>query len=77
MTPAQIYVAAAIVSLAIIAFNRRNKNRETKRLSRMSAVAFGFILAGIIFSENRFIGYSLMAIGLILSVVDIYIKREK
>ena len=77
MTPSQIYVAVMIVTLAIIAFLMGNKNQKTKRLSRTSAVAFGFMLAGIIFGENRLIGYGLIAIGLILSVVDIYLKSKQ
>jgi hypothetical protein len=54
-----------------------NKNSKIKRLSILSSIAFGFIVAGIVFGENRIISYSLFVIGIILSVVDAYIKSKK
>lgn len=53
-----------------------NKNYKTKKLSILSSFAFGFIVAGIVFSENRMISYSFLAIGIILSAVDAYIKSK-
>jgi hypothetical protein len=67
-------VVLVIIFLALVFIG--NKKSKTKRLSRMASDAFGFILAGIIFGENRLIGYSLIVIGLILSVVDIYKKSK-
>lgn len=43
----------------------------------MASIAFGFVVAGIIFAENRLIGYGLLGIGVILAVVDIYLKTKK
>jgi hypothetical protein len=34
-------------------------------------VAFAFILAGILFSANRLVGYGLMGVGVVLAVIDI------
>lgn len=75
MTPSQIYVALIIISLALIFIGI--KNSKPKRLSLLASIAFGFIVAGIIFGENRLIGYSLFAIGITLSVVDMYMKSKK
>jgi len=82
MEPSQIYVAVAIIALALIAlalfFISRKKG--SYKLTPLAGTAFGFVIAGIIFSENRLIGYSLLGIGVTLAIVDIimkYIKSKK
>lgn len=74
MNTSQAYIAIAIASLAVVAlivFVIR-RNRQKNRFSPLASLAFGFVLAGILFGENRFIGYGLMAGGVILAVVDIF-----
>jgi hypothetical protein len=72
----QVYIAVSIVILAIIAAAVffAAKKREQTRLTPLAGVAFGFILAGIFFGDDRMIGYGLMGIGVILAVVDIVRK---
>ena len=69
----QIYIAVSIVVLVIIAILVFvvNKNKKEKSLTPLASLAFGFVLAGLFFSDNRFIGYGLMGVGIILAVVDI------
>lgn len=76
MTWSQIFVAAIAVVLVFVRLFIGNKNFKTKKLSILSSIAFGFIVAGIVFSENRMISYSLFVIGIILSAVDAYIKSK-
>jgi O-antigen ligase len=79
MTTSAAYVAISIAVLAIIAvlvFRARKGEREN-RLTPLASLAFGFVLAGIIFGENRLVGYSLMGIGVILAVVDIFVRSRK
>ena len=79
MNISQIYISVTIVVLMIIAllvFLLSKKRRET-RLTPLASLAFGFILAGILFGEDRLIGYSLMGVGVILAVVDIFRNRNK
>jgi len=75
MNPSQIYIAMSIIVLAIIAllvfFGNKNKNKKEKKLTPLAGLAFGFILAGIIFGDDRLIGYSLIGIGVILAIIDI------
>jgi hypothetical protein len=52
-----------------------SRRKPEKGLSRLAALSFAFILAGIIFGENRLVGYSLLGIGVLLAVIDIYYKR--
>jgi hypothetical protein len=78
MNIAQIYIAVSIVVLAITALLVFfvSKNKKDKKLTSLAGLAFGFILAGIIFGENRLIGYSLMGVGVILAIIDI-VKKLK
>ncbi len=79
MNISQIWIAVSIVVLAVIAvvLFLLNKNRRDKRLSPLASLAFGFVLAGILFSEDRLIGYGLMGVGVLLAVVDIFRQRNK
>lgn len=53
------------------------RNREEKKLTPLAGLAFGFILSGMFFSDNRLVGYGLMGIGVLLAVVDILRNRSK
>jgi uncharacterized membrane protein YjgN (DUF898 family) len=67
------FIIVSIVVLAVIAvlvFLVRGK-RAQNRITPLAGVAFAFVLAGILFGEDRLIGYGLMGIGVILAVVDI------
>lgn len=79
MNISQIWIAISIVVLAVIALLVFwvSKNRKEKRLTPLASLAFGFILAGILFSDDRLIGYSLMGVGVLLAVVDIFRNRNK
>jgi uncharacterized membrane protein len=67
-----VVVLVAIVVLVFIVGRRRKQNR----LSPLAGLAFGFVLAGIIFGDDRLIGYSLLGIGVMLAVVDI-LRRSR
>ena len=78
MNMSQIYIAISIVVLAAIALLVvfLGKSRKENRLTPLAGLAFGFILAGIIFGRDRLIGYSLLAIGVILAVIDMFKKLK-
>jgi len=78
MLTSQAYIAISIVVLAVIAVLvfLVAKKRQQNRLTPLAGVAFGFILAGIFFGDDRMIGYGLMGIGVILAVIDI-VRRLK
>lgn len=79
MNISQIFIAIAIVVLAVIAvlvfFVK--KNRKEKSLTPLASLAFGFVLAGILFGENKSVGYGLMGIGVLFAVADIFNKSRK
>lgn len=79
MEPSQIYILIAIIALLIIAivvfFVRKNKKQ--KPLTPLAGLAFGFIIAGIVFGDSRLVGYSLIAIGVLLAIIDAVKKMKK
>jgi asparagine N-glycosylation enzyme membrane subunit Stt3 len=78
MNTTQIYIVISIVVLAIIAVLVFfvNKNKKEKKLSKLASLSFAFIISGIVFGDNRLIGYSLIGFGVILAIIDI-IKKIK
>jgi|MTBAKMStandDraft_1061839.scaffolds.fasta_scaffold11216_2 hypothetical protein len=73
----QVYIFISVLVLALIAILLyiANRRKPEKGLSRLAALSFAFIIAGIIFGENRLVGYSLLGIGVLLAVVDTYYKQ--
>lgn len=79
MNISQAYIAVTIIVLMVIAslFFFGTRNRKEKRLTPLTGLAFGFILAGMFFGDSRLVGYGLMGIGVLLAVVDILRNRSK
>ncbi|MGD1992461.1 MAG: hypothetical protein PVI59_04630 [Anaerolineae bacterium] len=78
MNPSVIYIALSIGVLAVIVVLvfLLGKSRKENRLTPLASLAFAFTMAGIIFGENRLVGYSLLGVGLILAVIDILNKSR-
>ncbi len=74
MNISQAYIAASIVVAFVIAvllvWIRRRRGEG--RLTPLVSLAFGFIVAGVLFGSNRLIGYGLMGVGVFLAGVDIF-----
>ncbi len=78
MSARDVYILIAIVVLllvAIVAFvlGRREPHN---RLSPLAGLAFGFVIAGILFGDNQQVGFTMMGIGAVLAVIDIFRKRK-
>jgi uncharacterized membrane protein len=73
-----VFIVVSIVVLAgvaVLAF-LMGKDRKENRLTPLASLAFGCVVAGLMFGEDRFIGYGLMAVGVVLAVVDM-INRSR
>jgi hypothetical protein len=65
-------VVLAIIAILVFFVN---KNKKGKKLSKLAGLSFAFIIAGIVFGDDRLVGYSLMGFGVILAIMDIIKKR--
>ncbi len=70
MSVPEVYLATALVVLAIIVMIIFWIRRKEYRVSSLISLAFAFVVAGILFGENRLVGYGLMVVGIILAVVE-------
>ena len=77
--PSLVYILIAIIVLAILAifFIFVRKKTGEKHPSRIVVIALFLVIAGILFGEDRLIGYSLFGCGVLLSILDIYLNRRK
>jgi len=75
----QVYILISVLVLAVVAvfLYFASRKKQKKGLTRLAALSFVFIIAGILFGENRLVGYSLLGIGIILAVIDIYQKMSQ
>lgn len=75
---AQVYVLIAVVVLAVVfavtLWVGRGEHRG--RLTPLAGIAFGLVIAGVVFGEHRLLGYTLMGAGVALAVVDI-VRRSR
>jgi len=77
MITSQTYIIISIIVLLAIAIAAIVISRQQKtKLSRLAALAFIFVICGIIFGDSRLIGYSLMGVGVIIAIIDIVQKSK-
>jgi hypothetical protein len=78
MDTSTAYIAISIAVLAVVAILVfvLGKGERQNRLTPVAGLAFAFVVAGIVFGEDRLIGYSLMGIGVILAIVDIVVRSR-
>jgi len=78
MNISQMYIVIAIVVLAVIVLLLFvvGKMGKRERLTPLAGFAFACILAGILFGDNRLVGYGLMGVGVILAIIDMFNKSK-
>ena len=74
-----VYIFIAIVVLLILALLMFYvaKQKKEKPFTILSSLAFAFVLAGTLFGDERWLGYGLMGIGVVLAVIDMVRKMRK
>ncbi|MDD5110437.1 MAG: hypothetical protein PHI63_04445 [Patescibacteria group bacterium] len=75
----QLYIIITIGAFAVIAtlMLMTKKIKPESKLSPLAGLAFALVIAGIVFGENRLVGYSFMGAGVLLAVIDIIKKLKK
>ncbi len=77
MNTSQIYIIIAIAAFIFVVILFLAARRKGKKLTPLVGLAWAIVLAGIIFSEDRLIGYGLMGVGVALAVMDMYITPKR
>ncbi len=65
------------VYIELSEINLEPKSTLFKKLTPLTGLAFAFILAGIVFGDDRLIGYSLIGVGAIFAIIDIFKKNKE
>lgn len=71
-----ILIAILILLLLVVQIILIARGPKTRTFTPLAGLAFGFILAGILFGQNSLLGYGLMGIGVVLAMVDIVRKYQ-
>jgi peptidoglycan/LPS O-acetylase OafA/YrhL len=79
MTVENIYIIFSLLVLFLLVgmFVLGNRFKKDKKLSPLAGLASAFIVAGVFFGNNRIIGFSLLAAGVVLAVGDIIVKAGR
>ena len=77
MNTSQIYIILSIAALILVVILFLAARKNGKKLTPLLGFAWALVLAGIIFGENRLIGYSLMGAGVVLAVIEMYFTPKR
>ncbi len=79
MSSSTVYVALGLVVLLAVAVVAvlLGRRPDATPLTPLAALAFGMVVAGIVFGENRAVGYTFFAVGIGLAVVDAVRRRDR
>lgn len=78
MDASQVWVVASLAVLATVALLvfRAGRAGSENRLTPLAGLALGLVMTGLVFGDDRWLGYRLFAVGVILAVVDM-VKRSQ
>ncbi|MHC1721558.1 MAG: hypothetical protein AB9844_12930 [Clostridiaceae bacterium] len=79
MRLSKMFIPAALIALFFVVFLVfiSKKERKINRLTPLASLAFGCVLAGMFFfRQNLYLGYGLLGIGIIFSIIDIVNKTK-
>lgn len=72
-----ITIAIGVLLAIVVLLFIMGQRAKGVHLTPLAGVAFAFIIAGIIYSENRLMGYGLMGVGVMFAVIDMIRKLRK
>ena len=66
-----VWIAIAIIALVVIVVLLLiARGRQYQQPSNLAILGMSLVVLGIIFGDDRLIGYSFIGVGVILSVID-------
>jgi hypothetical protein len=74
-----IYIGISLLALAVIMLVMiyAGKVKPKNKPSKIAQIAIFIVIAGVIFGDDRLISYSLIGVGVILSIYDIIRSSRK
>jgi len=75
-----VWIAISIIALVVIIVLLLISRRKEKQLlnpSNLLILGMSFVVLGIIFGDERIIGYSFIGVGFLLSVIDAIRNRKQ
>jgi hypothetical protein len=71
-----ISIIALVVIMVLLLISRRRENQLINP-SNLLVLGMSFMVLGIIFGDERVLGYSFISIGVLLSVIDAIRNRKQ
>jgi asparagine N-glycosylation enzyme membrane subunit Stt3 len=71
-----ISISALVVIMVLLLISRR-KGKQLLNPSNLLVLGMSFVVLGIIFGDERVIGYSFIGVGVLLSVIDAIRNRKQ
>jgi len=71
-----ISITALVVIMVLLLISRR-KEKQLLNPSNLLILGMSFMVLGIIFGDERLIGYSFIGVGVLLSVIDAIRNRKQ
>jgi hypothetical protein len=78
MEPVWIAISiSALVVIVVLLLISRRKSNQLLNPSNLLVLGMSFVVLGIIFGDERPIGYSFIGVGVLLSVIDAIRNRKQ
>jgi hypothetical protein len=71
-----ISISALVVIMVLLLISRR-KGKQLLNPSNLLILGMSLVVLGIIFGDDRIIGYSFIGVGVLLSVIDAIRNRKQ
>jgi hypothetical protein len=71
-----ISIIALVVIMVLLLISRRKRNQIINP-SNLLVLGMSFVVLGIIFGDERVLGYSFIGVGVLLSVIDAIRNRNQ
>jgi hypothetical protein len=73
-----VWIAISIVALVVIAvLLLTGRGKQHKKPSNLAVLGMSLVVLGIIFGDDRIVGYSFIGVGVLLSVIDAIRNRKQ
>jgi hypothetical protein len=75
-----VWIAISIIALVVIMvflLISRRKEKQILNPSNLLILGMSLVVLGIIFGDDRIIGYSFIGVGVLLSVIDAIRNRKQ